>query len=155
MHYNLSKLNIKKLWRKKTKHQHTFISIKFFFHLFRFSFQVMAFIQVVAPSSTSFLIVSMALDRYRAVINASRSSKQIYVMIAGSWGLSLLLSCPQLYGWGTFDQNGEEVCGAKADWLSSSAFQMYMIIIFILILVIPTSANCFCYGKIIKKLVNS
>ena len=86
----------------------------------------MAFIQVVAPSSTSFLIVSMALDRYRAVINASRSNKQIYLMIGGSWFFALLLALPQVHGWGTYpsEDGSEEYCGAKAEWLASPAFKV-------------------------------
>ena len=76
-------------------------------------------------------------------------------MIGGSWGLSLLLALPQIYGWGTYESeenSSEEICGAKAEWLASPAFKMYMIIIFILILVIPTVTNFFCYGKIIIRL---
>ncbi|XP_063717075.1 cardioacceleratory peptide receptor-like [Symsagittifera roscoffensis] len=118
------------------------------------SCKAMAFIQVVAPSSTSFLIVSMALDRYRAVINASRSNKQIYLMIGGSWFFALLLALPQVHGWGTYpsEDGSEEYCGAKAEWLASPAFKAYMVLVFILILIIPTFTNCFCYGKIIKRL---
>ncbi len=112
----------------------------------------MAFIQVVAPSSTSFLIVSMALDRYRAVINSCRSNSQIYCMIGGSWLISLFLSGPQIYGWGTYTEEGEQFCGAKPEWLSSNAFTLYMVVIFVLILIIPTTTNCFCYGRIIKRL---
>ena len=68
--------------------------------------QVRAFVQVVAPACTSFLLVSMACDRYYAIVLNTRHNHQNLIMVSTSWLLSILLSLPQLYGFGLNEREG-------------------------------------------------
>ncbi|XP_075264644.1 neuropeptide S receptor-like, partial [Convolutriloba macropyga] len=117
-----------------------------------------ALVQVVAPACTSFLLVSMACDRYYAIVLNTRHQHQNLIMVSTSWLLSIVLSLPQLYGFGLneHDSNpGKVYCEAKKSWLSSFIFPFYLGTVFLFVVIIPTATNAFCYGRALYYLYGS
>ena len=106
-----------------------------------------AFVQVVAPACTSFLLVSMACDRYYAIVQNTRHPHQNLIMVSISWLLSIILSLPQLYGFGLNEQDGKFFCDAKKEWVRSFIFPFYLGVVFVFVVIIPTATNAFCFGR--------
>ena len=93
----------------------------------------------------------IAVHRYFLITNKKLyeylfSKKRLVVAVFASWWFTLLLCCPPLFGWGTFEYNyGRAHCMFK--WDSSL---VYLVLVQVLSFSFPLCLMIFCYYKIIQ-----
>ena len=116
-------------------------------------FQVGKFIEVLAPSATGFLVVSMTLDRYFAIVKPLSfylSRNYVHKQSTLSWVAACIISIPQLVH-GHVD-TASQTCDVSSSWVTSWMFKVYLTLIILLIFVLPMTLCSYCYTKVILKL---
>uniref|UniRef100_X2B6Y5 G-protein coupled receptors family 1 profile domain-containing protein n=1 Tax=Capitella teleta TaxID=283909 RepID=X2B6Y5_CAPTE len=107
--------------------------------------------QVVGMYSSSYVLVTTALDRYLAICHPLTShtitDRRVHYTVLGAWLLSVLFSLPQFFIFALKpDQNGAINCWAtfEPQW----TLQLYVTWTSVAIFVIPSILLVFIYGRI-------
>ena len=108
---------------------------------------------MLAPSATGFLLISLSLDRYFAVVKPLSfylSNNYVHKQTLLSWLIAAILSIPQFVGTGVNPDSG--VCDVAESWTKSWRFPTYLSLVIFLIFIIPLVVSLVCYSKIVFRL---
>ncbi|XP_070281314.1 neuropeptide S receptor isoform X1 [Myotis yumanensis] len=114
--------------------------------------RVVRYLQVVLLYASSYVLVSLSIDRYHAIVYPMKflqGEKQAKVLIATAWGLSFLFAIPTLIIFGKRKlSNGEVQCWAL--WPDDSYWTPYMTIVAFLVYFIPLAIISVIYTIVIR-----
>ncbi|XP_038179830.1 neuropeptide S receptor isoform X2 [Arvicola amphibius] len=150
-------------WRSKRKSRMTFFVTQLAITdiIWRFTGDFMApdlvcrvvrYLQVVLLYASTYVLVSLSIDRYHAIVYPMRflqGEKQAKVLIGIAWSLAFLFSVPTLFIFGKRTlSNGEVQCWAL--WPDDSYWTPYMTIVAFLVYFIPLAIISVIYGLVIR-----
>ncbi|KAM5203940.1 neuropeptide S receptor isoform 2-T2 [Hipposideros larvatus] len=151
------------MWRRKRKSRMTFfvtqLAITDIIWRFTGDFlapdfvcRVVRYLQVVMLYASTYVLVSLSIDRYHAIVYPMKflqGEKQAKVLIVAAWSLSFLFSIPTLIIFGKRKlSNGEMQCWAL--WPDDSYWTPYMTIVAILVYFIPLTIISVIYAIVIR-----
>ncbi|XP_056376415.1 neuropeptide S receptor isoform X1 [Hyla sarda] len=114
--------------------------------------RVIRYLQVVLLYASTYVLVSLSIDRYHAIIHPMKflqGERQAKVLIVVAWTLSFLFSTPTLIIFGKYKlANGEIQCWAL--WPDESYWKPYMTIVSFLVYFIPLLIISVIYFIVIR-----
>ena len=109
------------------------------------------YFQVVAMYASSYVLVTTAIDRYLAICHPltaqTWSNRKTHLLVALAWGLSLVLSMPQIFIF-AFREQGTGVYNCWALFDPQWTLQAYITFITLAIYIIPFIILAAAYGRI-------
>ena len=124
--------------------------------------KVTVYLQVVALSSTTFLLTGMSIDRYQVIVRPLKSLAQrpkIKMKVVIAWIMAFVFAVPQVFIF-LQDESFNEDKGVYIKKCRSGGYsaqwqrKFYFTFMTCYILLLPSGIMCFCYSKIAMAIWN-